>query len=102
MRKGFDGLSGLVSRELGGEPASGAVFIFINRRGDRIKLLRWEPGGYVLYYKRLERGRFHLPLRAAGSKSLSLGYAELAMLIEGVSIENTKRSGRYLSAKVVE
>ena len=58
MRKSFDGLCGLVSGRLGKSPMSGDVFIFINKSRNRIKLLRWEPGGFVLFYKRLERGTF--------------------------------------------
>jgi transposase len=61
MRKGFDGLSGLVKNELNREPTSGEVFIFINRSRDRIKLLHWQKGGFVLYYKRLEKGTIGLP-----------------------------------------
>jgi len=55
MRKGFDGLSGLVRNELDKNPLSGDVYIFINRGRNRMKLLVWEEGGFVLYYKRLER-----------------------------------------------
>ena len=75
---------------------SGTVFIFVNRSGDRIKLLRWEPGGMVIYYKRLERGRFKMPKTTDGGGKCTLGYAQLAMLIEGVSIENTRQHKRYL------
>jgi hypothetical protein len=56
MRKSFEGLSGL-----GREPASGEIFIFVNRRRSLLKLLHWQPGGFVLYYKRLEQGTFALP-----------------------------------------
>jgi transposase len=56
MRKSFNGLCGLVSAELGRDPTSGEVFIFVNRRRTHIKLLHWQPGGLVLYYKRLEAG----------------------------------------------
>jgi len=62
MRKSFDGLCGVVTGGLGQNPMSGDVFIFINRHRNRIKLLRWETGGYVLFYKRLEKGTFELPL----------------------------------------
>src|SRR5690625_5462313 len=54
MRKSFNGLSGLVRNQLGRDPASGAVFVFLNRRRTLIKMFHWEAGGYVLYYKRLE------------------------------------------------
>jgi transposase len=65
MRKSFDGLCGLVSGRLGQSPMSGDVFIFINKPRNRIKLLRWEAGGFVLFYKRLESGMFELPTTKA-------------------------------------
>lgn len=97
MRKGFDGLCGLVTAHMQEEVTSGTVFIFINRRGDRVKLLRWEPGGMVIYYKRLEEGTFKRPQASEDSEKVSLGYAQLAMLIEGVSIAETRQGKRYLS-----
>jgi transposase len=63
MRKGFHGLEALVQQDMGEVPMSGAVYVFLNRKGDRIKLLRWEPGGYVMYCKLLETGRFRIPYR---------------------------------------
>lgn len=62
MRKGFDGLSGLV-RE--GDPLSGDVFIFFNRRRTQVKLLLWERDGFSIYHKRLERGTYELPVNAS-------------------------------------
>jgi transposase len=96
IRKGFDSLSGLVSGQLGQNPMSGDVFIFVNRQRNRIKLLRWEPGGFVLFYKRLEKGTFELPLSAKTDKKLLLDYGELAMLITGISMRNTKKRARFL------
>ena len=63
MRKGFNGLEALVANDMQEQPTSGAVYVFLNRKGDRIKLLRWEPGGYVMYCKMLETGRFRVSLR---------------------------------------
>jgi len=60
MRKGFDGLSGLIINKLGKNPIDGSVYIFINRRRDRMKLLVWQSNGFVLYYKRLESGTFEI------------------------------------------
>ena len=58
MRKGFNGISGIIRTQLGKNPLSGEVFIFINRRRDRMKILVWEAGGFVLYYKLLYRSRY--------------------------------------------
>ena len=96
IRKGFDGLSGMVSGQLGQNPMSGDVFIFVNRQRNRIKLLRWEPGGFVLFYKRLEKGTFELPASQKTGNSLTLDYGELAMLITGISMRNTRKRKRFL------
>src|SRR5690625_1700838 len=63
MRKSFNGLSELVRNELNRDPASGEVFVFLNRRRTLMKLLHWEAGGFVLYYKRLEKGTFTPPVK---------------------------------------
>src|SRR5690554_7960074 len=69
MRKGFDGLSGLVRNAMGKDPSSGEVFVFLNRNRNLLKLLHWEEGGFVVYYKRLEKGTFSPPA-AAGSSDI--------------------------------
>ena len=61
MRKGFNGLSGIVRSKMKRSPLDGSVYMFINRRRDRLKMLVWESGGFMLYYKRLEQGTFELP-----------------------------------------
>jgi len=95
FRKGFDGLCGLVRNELDRDPSSGDVFIFVNRPRNRIKLLHWQHGGFVLYYKRLETGTIGLPNLKPGATSCSLGYADLVLMIEGISVEKTVRKSRY-------
>lgn len=94
MRKGFSGLGGLVRQHAGHSLMSGDAFIFVNRRRDRLKLLLWEPTGFALYYKRLEQGTFELP-EFGGQESLELGWAELAMVLEGIEIKSAKRRKRY-------
>mgnify|MGYP001555345224 FL=1 len=94
MRKGFAGLSGLVRRHINHELLSGDVFIFINRRRDRIKLLMWDVTGFALYYKQLERGTFELP-DTNENDSLELTWSDLVMLLEGVEIKSIKRRKRY-------
>ena len=82
MRKGIDGLMALVQTALRQKPASGSVFVFRGRRGNRIKLLFWDGQGFCLYYKVLEKGRFPWPSAADGTARLTA--AQLAMLWEGI------------------
>jgi len=95
MRLGINGLSGLVRGQLKRNPGSGEVFIFINRRRDKTKLLRWEETGFVLYYKRLEAGTFELPAWDKVENSYSLTWAELVMIIEGISVQHIQRRKRF-------
>ncbi len=95
MRKSFDGLAGLVRNELGRDPQNGEVFLFINKRRDRIKLLHWAGSGFTLYYKRLEGGAFELPEYDLKTSSIGLSYVQLIMLIDGISIKNTVRRKRW-------
>jgi transposase len=95
MRKGFDSLCGLVSGEMGRDPLSGEVFIFINRPRTVIKLHHWERGGLVIYHKRLERGRFSLPLYEPENRSFSLSWHDLVLMTEGISIEKVRRKKRF-------
>ncbi|MCK5375275.1 MAG: IS66 family insertion sequence element accessory protein TnpB [Alphaproteobacteria bacterium] len=95
MRKSFDGLSGLVHNNLGYNPISGEVFIFINKSRDKIKLLHWQGSGYLLYYKRLEKGTFELPRYDASVGSITLSYAQMVMIMDGLSIRNLQKRVRY-------
>jgi len=97
MRKSFDGLCGLVHGELGRMPISGEVFVFVNRQRDKIKLLHWEHGGFVLYYKRLEKGTFEMPKVDPLAKTCQISWSSLVLILEGISIEKTKKRTRYLS-----
>ena len=95
MRKGFDGLCGLVHAELGRRPVSGEVYIFDNHQKDKIKLLHWEQGGFVLYYKRLERGTFELPRVNSQGKTCQINWSSLMLMVQGISIEKYKQKRRY-------
>ena len=95
MRKGFDGLSGLVRNELHQNPLSGDVFIFINKRRNQIKLLLWEGDGFSLYYKRLERGTYELPAVAGKDSSAALRSDELMLILQGISLKSVQRRKRY-------
>jgi transposase len=88
-------LSGLVRNNLGSNPTGGEVFIFINKRRDKVKLLHWQGSGYLLYYKRLEKGTFELPRYDARVGSITLSYAQLVMIMDGISIKNLQKRIRY-------
>ncbi len=97
MRKGFDGLSAVVRQTLRRDPMSGELFVFINRRRDRVKILYWDRSGWVIFYKRIERGSFKLPARPEpGQCSIELDAAELALLLEGIDLVDAKRRPRWV------
>src|SRR5699024_2771895 len=85
MRKSFSGLSGLVRNELNWEPTCGDVFVFLNRNRTHIKLLHWERGGFVLYYKRLEKGSFTPPVIRDNQTRFSR--PQLVLMIEGITVK---------------
>lgn len=101
MRKSFDGLCGIVQNELGENPMGGDVYIFINKPRNRIKLLRWEYGGFVLFYKRLEKGTFAPPMGLKTGRTFNIDYTQLVMMITGVSMEYAKKRRRFLQQKAV-
>lgn len=86
MRKSIDGLAGLAAQR-GHDIYSGHLYVFVSRRYDRVKILAWDHGGFVLYYKRLERGRFRLPHIAAGATEIVLESSTLAMLLDGIDVK---------------
>ena len=92
MRKSFDGLSGLIRSELGADPLSGSLFVFCNRRRNMVKLLYWDRDGFMILYKRLERGCFKLPDIAASDARIDR--RQLNMLLEGITPK--KVSKRYV------
>ncbi len=95
MRKGFNGLSGLVRNDLGLDPLTGDVYIFINRSRNRMKLLVWEQGGYVLYYKRLEQGRFRITNTPESGLSLEYTWEGLMLLVGGIERTSLRRHKRF-------
>jgi len=95
MRKSFDGLSGLIQNTLESNPLNGDVFIFINRRRDKIKLLHWQGVSFTLYYKRLEEGTFEVPTYDPDAGSITLSYTQIVMLIDGLTIKNIQKRKSY-------
>jgi transposase len=104
LRKSFDGLSGLVQECFDQELLTGHLFLFLNRRRDRIKILHFDRDGLVIWYKRLEVGTFqqldpkaHAP-RASGSAGIELTVTELALLLTGIDLATARRRKRYTRA----
>jgi transposase len=95
MRRGFDGLVALVRDFLGGDPFSGHLFVFRNRRGDRLKILWWERDGLALFYKRLEEGRFDFPIPEGEAPRLEMSATDLQLVLQGIDPAKVKRSKRY-------
>ena len=97
MRKGFNGLSGIVREEFQSDPTDGSLFIFINRRRDRMKLLHFDGGGFWLYYRLLESGTFEDLQSEHGSCQLQMDATELSMLFSGVSLVTSRRRRKRYS-----
>lgn len=98
MRKSFDGLCGLVRGVLSADPLDGSLFLFVNRRGDRLKALWWDRDGLALFYKRLESGTFEMLRNDDDAAAVELDAAQLAMLLSGVALGSAKRRKRYARA----
>jgi transposase len=94
MRKGFEGLYGLVRDQLGADPLSGHLFLFSNRTRTRLKALVWDGSGLWVCSKRLEKGRFRWP-EAEGSNSVTMRSEELAMLVNGLDVKHTRQRNWY-------
>ena len=92
-RKSFDGLGAVVTGSLGLDPLSGDLFVFRNRKGDRLKILAWQGDGFALYLRRLEKGTFAFPTAEAAEVSVTA--TELAMILGGIELGSAKRRPRY-------
>lgn len=89
MRKSLDGMSAIVTLELKKDIFSGQLFVFCNKRGDKIKIFYWDRNGYCCWYKRLERGVFRLP--KANTSSLCMGGNELGLILGGIDLTHPQR-----------
>ena len=94
FRKQHDGLVALVREQFEADPFDGSIFVFFNKRRDRIKLLLWDGNGFWLLYKRLETGTYER-LRASDSKRLALSRAELSMLLDGIALGKGKKRRHF-------
>ena len=95
LRKGFDGLYGIVRDRLGLEVRSGHLFLFANARRNRLKILYWDGTGLWTCAKRLERGRFSWPVAADGSDRVTLSHEELSLLLGGIDLTQTRQKNWY-------
>lgn len=98
FRKGFDGLTGIVTAKLGHGITDRALFLFVNRKRDRIKALWWETGGLTLWYRRLEQGTVELPKPDDDASQITIDSVELAMWIAGVSLKAAKNRRKRMVA----
>jgi transposase len=89
MRKSFDAMSYYVTKELQQDVYQGSIYVFCNKRGDKIKLFYWDRNGYCYWYKRLERGVFRLPKIA--DKVFKVSVSELSLLLEGIELTHRQR-----------
>ena len=93
MHLSFDRLAALARDVIHQDPLSGHLFAFFNRPADRVKILYWDRSGFCLWYKRLERGIFHLP--RVGAAALELDAAELTLLLDGLDVSHATRHARF-------
>jgi transposase len=95
MRKSIDGLMAIVQGELEQDAYSGHLFVFVSRRGDRVKILTWDKGGFVLLYKRLEKGQFKLPHMDPSSMAVEIDATQLTMLLDGIDFGRVRRPDHW-------
>lgn len=93
LRKSFDTLAAIVSQGWKRDPLSGHLYVFFNRKANRVKALYWDVSGFALWSKRLESGRFHV--RADGEGSVEMSAGDLGLVLEGVDLAQAKRRKRY-------
>lgn len=93
MRKQFDGLAALAQNKLQSRASSGDLFVFVNRKRTQMKILYYNSGGYCLWSKRLEQGRFHNV--TSDSDKIGLNWAQLQCLIEGINWQKMKKNKRF-------
>jgi transposase len=94
LRKGFNGLSGIV-REWGLDLFSGHLFVFFSKRRNTVKILTWDRGGLVVWHKRLEMGNYKLPKITTGDTRIQLDAGQLSMLLDGVDLSKVRRQKRW-------
>lgn len=102
MRKSFDGLSAAVQAVFDRNVLDGHLFLFVNRRRDRIKILWWDGDGLAVFAKRLEGGSYEIPQHAPETQQLRLDATQLALLLGGIQLDSVKRRHRYVRGAAKE
>lgn len=96
LRRGYDGLASMVQDAMGKDPLSGSLFIFLNRRRNRIKLLYWDRDGYAIWMKRLEVGSFETPLTSdTESPHVQITASQLSLILDGIELASVRRRRRF-------
>lgn len=97
MRRSLDGLAAMTRQILDQDPSSDQLFVFFNRRRDRVKILLWNRSGLALYYKRLEKGTFRLSVfEHSDSLRAEIESAELSLILAGIDLANARRRPRFI------
>lgn len=103
MRRGFDGLSGMVASLLEQDPLSGHLFVFRNRNRDKLKILYWDSDGLAIWYKRLEQGTFQFPTDGKAKEELTAGVEitprQLSLLLGGIDLRSAKQRKRFVAPR---
>ena len=95
MRRSFDGLAMMTRENMGQDPLSGHLFVFFNRRGDRVKIMFWDRSGFCIWYKRLEQGVFRLPQSIVNMPNPEVEVSDLSLILEGIDLSSARRRKRF-------
>ena len=96
MRRSFDRLAMMTRENMGQDPLSGHLFVFFNRRGDRVKIMFWDRSGFCIWYKRLEQGVFRLPQSIVNMPNPEVEVADLSLILEGIDLSSARRRKRFV------
>jgi transposase len=96
MRRSFDGLHALVRDHLQLDAFAGQLYLFVNKRRDRLEILYWDRDGFAIWAKRLEAGNYAIPSGAPGSTRFEITVEELGALLSGIDLSTARRRKRYL------
>jgi transposase len=95
MRRSFDGLAMITRENMGQDPLSGHLFVFFNRRGDRVKIIFWDRSGFCIWYKRLEQGVFRLLQSIVNTPNPEVEATDLSLILEGIDLSSARRRKRF-------